>query len=31
MAAIGWRLASGNVEFNCGGSVISEKFVLILL
>jgi secreted trypsin-like serine protease len=28
MAAIGWRKENGKVKFACGGSVISEKFVL---
>jgi hypothetical protein len=28
MAAIGWRKENGKVEFSCGGSLISEKFVL---
>jgi secreted trypsin-like serine protease len=28
MAAIGWNRDDGNVEFRCGGSLISENFVL---
>lgn len=28
MAAIGWRYLNGSVTFNCGGSLISESFVL---
>lgn len=28
MAAIGWRLTYGVLEFKCGGSLISERFVL---
>lgn len=28
MAAIGWILKGGNVEFKCGGSLVSERFVL---
>ena len=26
--AIGWKLENGDVEFKCGGSLISERFVL---
>ncbi|CRL05174.1 CLUMA_CG018012, isoform A [Clunio marinus] len=28
MAAIGWRTYDGSLEFKCGGSLISERFVL---
>lgn len=28
MAAIGWRDLDGTLEFVCGGSLISEKYVL---
>lgn len=28
MAAIGWRALEGSIEFKCGGSLISERFVL---
>lgn len=28
MAAIGWRLPGGKVSWDCGGSLISEKFVI---
>lgn len=28
MAAIGWRQPSGDIKFRCGGSLISERFVL---
>lgn len=28
MAAIGWHDFDGNIEFKCGGSLISERFVL---
>lgn len=28
MAAIGWRLTGGSIVFKCGGSLISERFVL---
>lgn len=28
MAAIGWRLTEGSIAFKCGGSLISERFVL---
>lgn len=28
MAAIGWRLSNGSATFHCGGSLISERFVL---
>jgi len=28
MAAIGWRGLDGSLEFKCGGSLISDKFVL---
>lgn len=28
MSAIGWRLNYGKIEWKCGGSLISEKFVL---
>ena len=28
MAAIGWRDLDGSLEFVCGGSLISERFVL---
>jgi len=27
-SAIGWTNRDGNLEFKCGGSLISEKFVL---
>lgn len=28
MAALGWSLAGNRIEYKCGGSLISEKFVL---
>jgi secreted trypsin-like serine protease len=28
MAAIGWRSLDGSLEFKCGGSLISDRFVL---
>lgn len=28
MAAIGWKLDNGDLAFKCGGSLISERFVL---
>jgi secreted trypsin-like serine protease len=28
MAALGWRMPRGKVLWDCGGSLISEKFVL---
>ena len=28
MVAIGWSNDNGNIDWNCGGSLISEKFVL---
>jgi secreted trypsin-like serine protease len=28
MAALGWKSLDGNVEFFCGGSLISDLFVL---
>lgn len=28
MSAIGWRLDEGEITWRCGGSLISEKFVL---
>lgn len=28
MAAIGWRSLDGNLDFKCGGSLISDQFVL---
>lgn len=27
-SAIGWKRPDGNIEFKCGGSLISDKFVL---
>lgn len=26
MAAVGWRNLDGNYDFDCGGSLISERF-----
>lgn len=28
MAAIGWTQPEGNIDWNCGGSLISEQFIL---